>query len=59
MRCRGMVLVSMRLYVLTTAVASRLMIGHGGTDEKISPVWIRVTISASADALSSSPFGSA
>jgi hypothetical protein len=44
MGCRGMVPVSMRLYVLITAVAGRPMIGHGGTDEKISPVWIGVTI---------------
>ena len=42
MRCRGMVLVLMRLCVLMTAVASRSMIEHGATDEKISPVEIRV-----------------
>jgi hypothetical protein len=38
MRCRGMVLASIRLCASMTAEASRLVIGHGGTDEKISPV---------------------
>jgi hypothetical protein len=38
MRCRGRVLATIRLCASMTAEASRLVIGHRGTDEKISPV---------------------